>query len=69
MYRHFWSAQSPLTPDFSPLAPLQIAHDHHHTAHITAHGPWDGRSFGAVPAPVVEQPQQMAQNLAYQAYV
>ncbi|KAH8359197.1 hypothetical protein KR093_005120 [Drosophila rubida] len=46
----------------------KIAHDHHHTAHITAHGPWDGRSFGAVPVPVVEQPQQMAQNLAYQAY-
>ncbi|KAH8402618.1 hypothetical protein KR215_003493 [Drosophila sulfurigaster] len=47
----------------------KIAHDHHHTAHITAHGPWDGRNFGAVPVvPVVEQPQQSAQNLAYQAY-
>ncbi|XP_017967100.1 uncharacterized protein LOC108658932 isoform X2 [Drosophila navojoa] len=47
----------------------KIAHDHHHTAHITAHGPWDGRSFGAaLPAAVVEQPQQQAQELAYQAY-
>ncbi|KAH8311805.1 hypothetical protein KR044_008125 [Drosophila immigrans] len=46
----------------------KIAHDHHHTSHITAHGPWDGRSFGAVPVPVVKQPQQMAQSLAYQAY-
>ncbi|KAM8705226.1 hypothetical protein ACLKA7_009651 [Drosophila subpalustris] len=46
----------------------KIAHDHHHTAHITAHGPWDGRTFGAVPATVVEQPQQSAQNLAYKAY-
>ncbi|KMZ01815.1 uncharacterized protein LOC6726951 isoform X2 [Drosophila simulans] len=47
----------------------KIAHDHHHTAHITAHGPWDGRTFGSVPAPVVEQPQKLAQTLAYQAYV
>ncbi|XP_023163732.1 uncharacterized protein LOC111594600 [Drosophila hydei] len=48
----------------------KIAHDHHHTAHITAHGPWDGRSFGAaLPASVVEQPQQLAQELAYQAHV
>ncbi|KRG01151.1 uncharacterized protein LOC6573161 isoform X2 [Drosophila mojavensis] len=47
----------------------KIANDHHHTAHITAHGPWDGRSFGAaLPAAVVEQPQQQAQELAYQAY-
>ncbi|XP_017046563.1 uncharacterized protein LOC108091731 isoform X1 [Drosophila ficusphila] len=46
----------------------KIAHDHHHTAHITAHGPWDGRTFGSVPAPVVEQPQKLAQTLAYQAY-
>ncbi|XP_017846099.1 uncharacterized protein LOC108602486 isoform X2 [Drosophila busckii] len=46
----------------------KLAHDHHHTAHITAHGPWDGRSIGAVPAPVMEQPQQMAHDLAYQAY-
>ncbi|XP_036674827.3 uncharacterized protein Osi19 isoform X1 [Drosophila suzukii] len=46
----------------------KIAHDHHHTAHITAHGPWDGRSFGSVPVPVVEQPQKLAQPLAYQAY-
>ncbi|XP_017067664.1 uncharacterized protein LOC108105543 isoform X2 [Drosophila eugracilis] len=46
----------------------KIAHDHHHTAHITAHGPWDGRTFGAVPVPVVEQPQKLAQPLAYQAY-
>ncbi|XP_068153744.1 uncharacterized protein Osi19 [Drosophila tropicalis] len=49
----------------------KIAHDHHHTAHITAHGPWDGRTFaGAVPAAVVEQPQYSAsaQNLAYQGY-
>ncbi|XP_001358908.3 uncharacterized protein Osi19 isoform X1 [Drosophila pseudoobscura] len=49
----------------------KIAHDHHHTAHITAHGPWDGRTFGsvAVPAPVVEQPQQLAQEMAYKGYV
>ncbi|KAH8243564.1 hypothetical protein KR032_008601 [Drosophila birchii] len=46
----------------------KIAHDHHHTAHITAHGPWDGRTFGSVSVPVVEQPQKLAQNLAYQAY-
>nr|XP_036674827.1 uncharacterized protein LOC108018335 isoform X1 [Drosophila suzukii] len=46
----------------------KIAHDHHHTAHITAHGPWDGRTFGSVPVPVVEQPQKLAQPLAYQAY-
>ncbi|XP_052858477.1 uncharacterized protein LOC128266181 isoform X2 [Drosophila gunungcola] len=46
----------------------KIAHDHHHTAHITAHGPWDGRTFGSVPVPVVEQPQKLAQTLAYQAY-
>ncbi|KPU80430.1 uncharacterized protein Dana_GF16392, isoform B [Drosophila ananassae] len=46
----------------------KIAHDHHHTAHITAHGPWDGRTFGSLPVPVVEQPQKLAQNLAYQAY-
>ncbi|XP_017130616.1 uncharacterized protein LOC108148216 isoform X2 [Drosophila elegans] len=46
----------------------KIAHDHHHTAHITAHGPWDGRTFGSVPASVVEQPQKLAQTLAYQAY-
>ncbi|KAH8382592.1 hypothetical protein KR009_004235 [Drosophila setifemur] len=46
----------------------KIAHDHHHTAHITAHGPWDGRTFGSVAVPVVEQPQKLAQNLAYQAY-
>ncbi|XP_043655131.1 uncharacterized protein LOC122621357 isoform X2 [Drosophila teissieri] len=46
----------------------KIAHDHHHTAHITAHGPWDGRTFGSVPAPVVEQPQKLAQAMAYQAY-
>ncbi|EDV90703.1 uncharacterized protein LOC6569735 [Drosophila grimshawi] len=46
----------------------KIAHDHHHTAHITAHGPWDGRNFGA---PVVEQPhpQLAAHQLAYQAHV
>ncbi|SPP80190.1 uncharacterized protein LOC117583076 isoform X2 [Drosophila guanche] len=52
----------------------KIAHDHHHTAHITAHGPWDGRTFGAlaaaIPAPVVEQPQQLAvaQDMAYKGY-
>ncbi|KAH8294718.1 hypothetical protein KR018_002194 [Drosophila ironensis] len=46
----------------------KIAHDHHHTAHITAHGPWDGRTFGAAPVPVVEQPQNLAQKLAYKAY-
>ncbi|XP_039493275.1 uncharacterized protein LOC120452885 isoform X2 [Drosophila santomea] len=46
----------------------KIAHDHHHTAHITAHGPWDGRTFGSVPVPVVEQPQKLAQTMAYQAY-
>ncbi|XP_017037768.1 uncharacterized protein Osi19 isoform X2 [Drosophila kikkawai] len=46
----------------------KIAHDHHHTAHITAHGPWDGRTFGSVSVPVVEQPQKLAQKLAYQAY-
>ncbi|KRF78328.1 uncharacterized protein Osi19 isoform X2 [Drosophila virilis] len=45
----------------------KIAHDHHHTAHITAHGPWDGRNFGGA-APVMEQPQHLAQELAYPAY-
>ncbi|XP_064550740.1 uncharacterized protein Osi19 [Drosophila montana] len=45
----------------------KIAHDHHHTAHITAHGPWDGRNFGGA-APVMEQPQHLAQELAYRAY-
>ncbi|XP_022220781.2 uncharacterized protein LOC111072986 isoform X2 [Drosophila obscura] len=47
----------------------KIAHDHHHTSHITAHGPWDGRTFGAVSVPVVEQPQQLAaQKMAYKGY-
>ncbi|XP_030371719.1 uncharacterized protein LOC115622005 [Scaptodrosophila lebanonensis] len=54
----------------------KIAADHHHTAHITAHGPWDGRMFNAAaeavaPASVLEQPQQnvAAHKLAYQGYV
>ncbi|XP_004536861.1 uncharacterized protein LOC101449483 isoform X1 [Ceratitis capitata] len=43
----------------------------HHSAHITAHGPWDGRSVGAVPAAVVNPAYQLneeAQSLAYNAY-
>ncbi|XP_037940803.1 uncharacterized protein LOC119685955 [Teleopsis dalmanni] len=38
----------------------------HHSAHITAHGPWDGRSVSSV----IEayQPIEDAQNLAYNAY-
>ncbi|XP_039955561.1 uncharacterized protein LOC120771561 [Bactrocera tryoni] len=43
----------------------------HHSAHITAHGPWDGRAMG-VSAAVNEpayQPSEEAQSLAYKAYV
>ncbi|XP_011197365.2 uncharacterized protein LOC105221920 isoform X2 [Bactrocera dorsalis] len=43
----------------------------HHSAHITAHGPWDGRAIG-VSAAVNEpayQPSKEAQSLAYKAYV
>lgn len=43
----------------------------HHSAHITAHGPWDGRAIG-VSASVNEpayQPSEEAQSLAYKAYV
>ncbi|XP_067619140.1 uncharacterized protein Osi19 isoform X2 [Eurosta solidaginis] len=42
----------------------------HHSAHITAHGPWDGRSIG-VPAAFLESKYQHnaeAQKLAYKAY-
>ncbi|XP_054747530.1 uncharacterized protein LOC129253255 isoform X2 [Anastrepha obliqua] len=42
----------------------------HHSAHITAHGPWDGRSVG-VSAAVVEPAYEQnvnAQDLAYNAY-
>ncbi|XP_036234269.2 uncharacterized protein Osi19 isoform X2 [Bactrocera oleae] len=43
----------------------------HHSAHITAHGPWDGRAIG-VSAEVNEpayQPSEEAQIWAYKAYV
>ncbi|XP_013100093.2 uncharacterized protein LOC106082249 isoform X1 [Stomoxys calcitrans] len=45
----------------------KIAHEHH-SAHITAHGPWDGRSVSSIPS--VEQFETIpaAQNLAYNAY-
>lgn len=43
----------------------------HHSAHITAHGPWDGRSAGATTTTNIAQQQRQletAHNLAYNAY-
>ncbi|KAL9893185.1 DUF1676 domain-containing protein Osi19 isoform 1-T1 [Glossina fuscipes fuscipes] len=47
----------------------KIASSEHHTAHITAHGPWDGRSLN--PKLQLEQYEMIpaAHNLAYNAYI
>uniref|UniRef100_A0A1B0FLD1 Uncharacterized protein n=1 Tax=Glossina morsitans morsitans TaxID=37546 RepID=A0A1B0FLD1_GLOMM len=47
----------------------KIASSEHHTAHITAHGPWDGRSLN--PKLQLEQYEIIpaAHNLAYNAYI
>uniref|UniRef100_A0A1A9W5N7 Uncharacterized protein n=1 Tax=Glossina brevipalpis TaxID=37001 RepID=A0A1A9W5N7_9MUSC len=46
----------------------KIASSEHHTAHITAHGPWDGRSLNSNLQLEQYQIIPSAHNLAYKAY-
>ncbi|XP_073820283.1 DUF1676 domain-containing protein Osi19 isoform X2 [Musca autumnalis] len=40
----------------------------HHSAHITAHGPWDGRSVSSISSVEQYETNPAAQTLAYNAY-
>ncbi|XP_023302152.1 uncharacterized protein LOC111684248 isoform X2 [Lucilia cuprina] len=46
----------------------KIAAEHHHSAHITSHGPWDGRSVSSIASVEQFESNPSAQNLAYSAY-
>ncbi|TMW47679.1 hypothetical protein DOY81_007247 [Sarcophaga bullata] len=46
----------------------KIATEHHHSAHITSHGPWDGRSVSSIASVEQYETDPAAQNLAYSAY-